>query len=88
MQNRQVVVSIPLELAKDVWTLIHDAKHPHHENKIVEQVKTNLGQFIAQSMNSHSVAAQQEVEQPEQADPEKKEEKVEEKVEEVKQDAA
>lgn len=47
MQN---VVMISLDLAKDLWTLINDAKHPHHESKVVDQVKNGLMQLLRQSM--------------------------------------
>lgn len=51
MQNN---VIISQELAKDLFTLVHDAKHPHHEQKIVEQVKMQLGQAIALSLKEEN----------------------------------
>jgi hypothetical protein len=43
-------ISIGIELAKDLWQLIHDAKHPHHENRVVEQVKNQLNQAIQKQL--------------------------------------
>lgn len=73
-------ITIPLELAKDLWTLISDAKHPHHESKVIDQIKNNLGQYIAQSMNNNALA-EQKAEQ-------EKEDKSQEKVEEPNQNEA
>lgn len=42
-------ISIGFELAKDIWQLLHDAKHPHHESKVVEAVKNQLATCINDS---------------------------------------
>jgi len=48
MQQKSIIVS--MELAKDLWTLINEAKHPHHESKVVEQVKGALMQLVQQEL--------------------------------------
>lgn len=42
-------ISIGFELAKDIWQLLHDAKHPHHESRVVESVKNQLVKCINDS---------------------------------------
>ncbi len=42
-------ISIAIELAKDLWQLIHDAKHPDHASKVVEGVKNQLGKCIQEA---------------------------------------
>jgi len=58
MQNSQIIVSIGLELAKDAWQLIHDAKHPDYANKVVEGVKVALAQVIQHALSQQSAPAQ------------------------------
>jgi hypothetical protein len=41
-------ISIAIELAKDIWQLLHDAKHPHHESRVVEGIKNQLANSIKQ----------------------------------------
>lgn len=43
------MISIGIELAKDIWQLLHDAKHPHHESRVVENIKTQLANAVNQA---------------------------------------
>lgn len=52
-------ILISFELAKNILILINDAKHPHHENKVVEQVRIMLSQCIQQSQVKGNVVKEE-----------------------------
>ena len=48
-------VTFAVELAKDIWQLLHDAKHPDHASRVVENIKDQLSQHIQEAQSTSPV---------------------------------
>jgi hypothetical protein len=42
-------ITIAVSLAKDLWNLIHKARHPHFESEIVDAVKGQLAMKLQEA---------------------------------------
>lgn len=45
-------VHINVSFARDLWNIIHKAKHPHFESEIVESIKNQLANKIQEAILS------------------------------------
>lgn len=54
-------VTIALSLAKDLWNLIHKARHPHFESEIVDAVKGQLAMKIQEAAMQPAAKPEPEV---------------------------